>query len=633
MSGKYVRRSGRIAEKKKHQYLSRKSQLPKTAQNMKNLTSKTIHQINVDESSIKSRGSQKFSPKSFQGSNSSGKGYSNERFSGNKTQNKKPKYQVTFANIHSQNNRRKVQKHRRQMQQYIGLNHGEIIRQSSINYRTKARMLNNIKFCDDSTYSTKTKFYKNSASKTNIYFATIKPELLPDGGNKDVVIKEFDTSSLSILDMNLYDIYRDMIRHEADIYSVTTELLTKRFTPNIVGLIKYEVCSMNDKLKTVENYKQYKKRFDKFVIVTETGFMEGKGNVLAKYEENISTSLHILFPIIYTLECFYEIGLTHNDLHRNNILVKHYTKSIPVIGYRVAENMIVFMYDVHYVPVIFDFDRASKHYTKYNVKEFLFPSTILNSKNQKLGSFNEHNEKIKRYHSDSWKSNPESARIIDVISCYYNMVDGNSGKRVRNIKNIQKYRDFFTFLCHLHSQFGKSNIIQYLLNMPGKITSLVKVEYSNEFGVKQPRTTNISFSDETDITLSAECYPAEGEYWDIPKRDFPIKTPNEIIMNAANIQKLIKQADNANVHNNILLIGWDPKELDKMMYLPHMYQLPSVAKKQTSSEIEVPETLDLGILYKKILGYNPQHKKQKMPSNTEQTRTDWTAWMNWLMGY
>lgn len=79
---------------------------------------------------------------------------------------------------------------------------------------------------------------------------------------------------------------------------------------------------------------------------------------LVSHAANILTH-QFLFQLLYTLTCFQEIGLQHNDLHLNNIFVDELTTPIPYISYRISKTTVIILTDVKYVPKIYDFDHSS----------------------------------------------------------------------------------------------------------------------------------------------------------------------------------------------------------------------------------------------------------------------------------
>jgi len=71
----------------------------------------------------------------------------------------------------------------------------------------------------------------------------------------------------------------------------------------------------------------------------------------------------ILFQIMWTLQCFAQVGLMHNDLHTGNVFVDEESK--PVTRIYVSEEY-TYELESKYTVKIFDFDRAGKVSTKNN---------------------------------------------------------------------------------------------------------------------------------------------------------------------------------------------------------------------------------------------------------------------------
>lgn len=81
------------------------------------------------------------------------------------------------------------------------------------------------------------------------------------------------------------------------------------------------------------------------------------------HQVNLSTTrilLQIMFEIAYTLLCMDTIGLTHNDLHCNNIFLQ---KTLPIhdsypLIYVLDETNVILLHEQHYTCRIFDWDHA-----------------------------------------------------------------------------------------------------------------------------------------------------------------------------------------------------------------------------------------------------------------------------------
>jgi len=72
----------------------------------------------------------------------------------------------------------------------------------------------------------------------------------------------------------------------------------------------------------------------------------------------------ILFQTLYTLLCFQEVGLQHNDLHFGNIMIDYYKTPIKLC-YQIGPNKYFYL-ETKYLVKLFDFDRGNKVSSKYN---------------------------------------------------------------------------------------------------------------------------------------------------------------------------------------------------------------------------------------------------------------------------
>ena len=159
---------------------------------------------------------------------------------------------------------------------------------------------------------------------------------------------------------------------EQQIYiNVVENLINNLHTPHLtsfIGLVKScDTDSLLEKLNPVEirNFKAamrtiYEEDYDlnnaSLLILGKSGGKTFRAYLL---EKTLSTSdkFSLLFQIFYTLRCFEKIGLSHNDLHMDNIFVDKLEVPQERIYY-ISDNKwvkILVQYDVK----IYDFDRGS----------------------------------------------------------------------------------------------------------------------------------------------------------------------------------------------------------------------------------------------------------------------------------
>lgn len=144
-----------------------------------------------------------------------------------------------------------------------------------------------------------------------------------------------------------------LINNEYKIYQITNKLLYFGYTPNISSLFIGADCDVNQ-ATTYNNYKIRNNRSLKDYFNSEIGLNPNIRNLLSiptlkSYKifllellnnnvllydyiakninslddnQNFYNIMAILIQIAYTLECFYRIGLIHNDLHMENIFIE-----------------------------------------------------------------------------------------------------------------------------------------------------------------------------------------------------------------------------------------------------------------------------------------------------------------------
>ena len=205
-----------------------------------------------------------------------------------------------------------------------------------------------------------------------------------------------------------------LIENEQKIYQVTNQLLYNNCTPNISSFLlsgdcnagntiydsyKVKLVHVNNNNKkmikmtlpeyfaenlggsTIKSYRIFLLELlrnnitlDQFVRINEPNFKENNKYFNTEF-------ILILVQIAYTLECFYRLGLVHDDLHLNNIFIEtlenpvnlHYILTDRITGKKISK--IISIKTVYFVR-IFDFDRSYtfSHPTKSKHLSIKIPS-------------------------------------------------------------------------------------------------------------------------------------------------------------------------------------------------------------------------------------------------------------------
>lgn len=87
---------------------------------------------------------------------------------------------------------------------------------------------------------------------------------------------------------------------------------------------------------------------------------------MMEHDPNNDDIMNIFVLIIYTLHLFRQIGIQHNDLHSENILIYQNDSNLPIsinINNRHTINSKTYVVNTFYIPIIFDFDQTVKYKT------------------------------------------------------------------------------------------------------------------------------------------------------------------------------------------------------------------------------------------------------------------------------
>jgi len=212
---------------------------------------------------------------------------------------------------------------------------------------------------------------KSSASKSIIITGKIKPV------NLDRIHSKFENI---IVKLSFYhdDSFNNSLETEIAIYrNIITNLINNKHTPNLIaylGDFNYSIDAIKnvpnigehlDSINedTEEDDDQYDTSSCNILVLerSKSGYTfndwletHGEDGIIKRSEQDI---LGVIFQILYTLVCFYNIGLVHNDLHFDNIFIEDMERPITMFFMRGDDKFI--QLTTRYIPKIYDFDRGS----------------------------------------------------------------------------------------------------------------------------------------------------------------------------------------------------------------------------------------------------------------------------------
>lgn len=407
-------------------------------------------------------------------------------------------------------------------------------------------------FCTNSIFDHVVKRQKDSSSESVIYFARLSQKdarsILRQTQNStwgtiDYVIKEYDPEVArevctkkgicgrqETYHLKTWDL---ILKHEAAIYKdVTNRLLEARNTPNIIYAIDSVECRRPHRRSVLR-------------IVLEAGYPPYGGGPLDSIRPMDMVSPQIVFPLLYTLRCFELIGLTHNDLHLSNILVREYSSyPIPVMGYRVSERDMVILRNVTLLPLIFDFDRATKRATALDPTSLPFP--------------------------------PDGRGVIDGWVKWHR-------------DSQQDRKDTFMLGCNLMNFSGTTpkakKIIHNIFFKPD-----VRFVNRRQFVLRSARGGRESDQKQRTITslLYHPCVPGRKEgngLKNLSIEQLPSRTPGEIFQMLARVVNELSELSSreaagkgGDIMGDIEYVRFDPGFLDRVVMLPSMYELPGIPR-------------------------------------------------------
>lgn len=145
---------------------------------------------------------------------------------------------------------------------------------------------------------------------------------------------------------------------EKQIYEYLQIFAIDNISPNIIGYLGYFECKeLSFGEEVLEQLNIRTEDVDSFGLLI---LRKSNGIPLYKFFDSIDIQeidiVKILFQIIYTLKCFENIKLIHNDLHAGNILVEILDDE-EQLNYSI--NGPIYSFYTKYIVKIYDFDRAS----------------------------------------------------------------------------------------------------------------------------------------------------------------------------------------------------------------------------------------------------------------------------------
>jgi len=196
---------------------------------------------------------------------------------------------------------------------------------------------------------------------------------------------------LSFVDKKKYDNIYNQTEIEILIYKhVTNPLILNGSTPHIMLYLASGTCDnfLNSlELQTKENNNIAKNLFKKITEIASKereNFYKKDANVLVlekgegKELGQLTTKLSIeqwfvlIYQVLYTLLCFKQVGLAHNDLHLNNVFVETTKQTFTNIYYDNPYNSESYRsITTNIFCRILDFDLSTKQPTSLNNSQFI----------------------------------------------------------------------------------------------------------------------------------------------------------------------------------------------------------------------------------------------------------------------
>lgn len=231
---------------------------------------------------------------------------------------------------------------------------------------------------------------KRSASNSIILFGRVRTD--KQNVNSQVVGKVYFSSVQPEIDNSLLvetTVYQDIVRH----------LLRLHVTPNLmlyVGHAKYDLWRCADaaaestlgqlEKQAVQSIQaRFPNKYDfrsMHVLLTERASGDTLYDTITKGTMSWQDWQTILFQLIYTIQCFIEIGFMHNDLHAGNIFVTPIRETTMLYFVRFGNQQTrCFHLKCRYLVRVYDYDFATFNKTG---SPFLQRYLHLKAKNTKV---------------------------------------------------------------------------------------------------------------------------------------------------------------------------------------------------------------------------------------------------------
>ena len=218
--------------------------------------------------------------------------------------------------------------------------------------------LNSKKDCDIYNLFDNFKFIQDKGSQSNsiLFEGNLKNDPSPELNNTIITKAYFPNSN----------ILKNNLTVEKQVYeNVLSCLFKNNITPCIMDYLGYYVCDTellenalpSNELKTFLELKR--ELYNTNQLELNLLFLnKSKGLKLNKWidkDKNLDDILSVIFQIFYTLKCFNNLTLRHNDLHFGNIFIE--TLDNPIVMYfKIGINYVKLR--TKYLVKIYDFDRA-----------------------------------------------------------------------------------------------------------------------------------------------------------------------------------------------------------------------------------------------------------------------------------
>lgn len=286
------------------------------------------------------------------------------------------------------------------------------------------------------TKSLKEKIIKR---EEELKFLIFSKDLEKDAKQADFV-KEFILSKTN----NLLVYYA--LKYEKNVYEfITTHIIIPKISPNFIPLIASASCSLKNIFKTIP-FSQNDKRLENMEYMSNlfptmnlefilTGTDVNKDSLRSLhhsmiYFNNPEHFMPVFFQIIYSLAVMDHFGITHNDLHPNNIFLQKLQNPI-ILSFNVDEHIL--QIQTKYIIKFFDWDKA--------YVEALGPNKSLDhDMSKKVHQFNKKRSKQDVYQLFCYLQNYK--KIWNFIENYFKIIPTRLEYNFNMKKGIEENKDF-----------------------------------------------------------------------------------------------------------------------------------------------------------------------------------------------